>query len=490
MNRSILLCLFILISHCIHLKAQDYTPHSLLIYNATLLSPNWKTPMENAFVLIKDNRIVSYGTEQPKISDCTIFNAKGKYIIPGLIDCHVHVSQPDGLTEEEAKQESGMLETYRKQLPKSYLYFGYTTLIDLGTAHHDRIDTFLTQQPRPDLFFVGGGAIIGDGYGLTQRDHEMPYALYPAHAPDHFPAHLDTNNHSPEKVVKRLVDKGAIAIKTYYEPGFDPTQPRMPVPDETLFKKLQKAAHSYNLPVLAHANSLEGHSFMANNKVDIITHGLWNWGEHNNAKHKTIPISVKKTLDLEIKNKVAYIPTLQVIKGLRSLTNDSLLKDTLLLHVLPKSMINYYKDHQSTMYQNVFGKAPKHVIYHSFSRIMLRGYSALDYFHNHGGKILFGTDTPSSPTYGNPPGYNGFLEMQQMRAANLPLLSIFKSATLNNAIAFGIDKDFGSIAKGKIANLLLLETNPLSSIEAYNSISHIVLHGKLIERATLSANKR
>jgi imidazolonepropionase-like amidohydrolase len=56
-----------------------------------------------------------------------------------------------------------------------------------------------------------------------------------------------------------------------------------------------------------------------------------------------------------------------------------------------------------------------------------------------------GTDTPSAPTYGNLPGLNGYLEMQQLHDAGLALEQIFRATTINNAREFKLDSQVGTI---------------------------------------------
>ena len=75
-----------------------------------------------------------------------------------------------------------------------------------------------------------------------------------------------------------------------------------------------------------------------------------------------------------------------------------------------------------------------------------------------------------------------------MAQAGLPLPVIFRAATLNNARQFGLAKDYGTVEPGKIANLLLLDANPLESMRAWTQIDKIVLHGAVIERETLAAD--
>jgi imidazolonepropionase-like amidohydrolase len=63
------------------------------------------------------------------------------------------------------------------------------------------------------------------------------------------------------------------------------------------------------------------------------------------------------------------------------------------------------------------------------------------------------------------------------------------AATINNAKQFRIEKDYGTVEVGKIANLLLLESNPLDSVEAWSSIEIVILHGDPIARESLVINK-
>jgi imidazolonepropionase-like amidohydrolase len=82
------------------------------------------------------------------------------------------------------------------------------------------------------------------------------------------------------------------------------------------------------------------------------------------------------------------------------------------------------------------------------------------------GRILFATDTPSAPTYANPPGVDGWLEMHRLIEAGETPAQIFKSATLTNARALNLDRDIGTVQVGKRASLLLLPKDPTQTIDA------------------------
>ena len=76
-----------------------------------------------------------------------------------------------------------------------------------------------------------------------------------------------------------------------------------------------------------------------------------------------------------------------------------------------------------------------------------------------------------------------------MVTAGLSLEEVLAAATINNAKQFRIDKDYGTVEVGKVANLLLLKTNPLDSIESWNRIETIILHGDPIASESLAVNK-
>jgi imidazolonepropionase-like amidohydrolase len=116
------------------------------------------------------------------------------------------------------------------------------------------------------------------------------------------------------------------------------------------------------------------------------------------------------------------------------------------------------------------------------------GALAARYLESHGGRLVFGSDTPSGPTFGNPPGLNGFLELERLAAAGIPLDRLLASATIEAARAFHLGRRYGTIEAGKVANLLLLRANPLETVEAYDAIDLVISRGRVLDRAALRAS--
>jgi len=101
--------------------------------------------------------------------------------------------------------------------------------------------------------------------------------------------------------------------------------------------------------------------------------------------------------------------------------------------------------------------------------------------------LIFGSDTPSGPIYTQFPGLNGRQEMQRWIDMGISLPKLFQAMTIGNAKKIGLDRNIGSVATNKAADLLLLSKNPLTDITAYDSINWVILKGKPIARTTLSA---
>ena len=113
--------------------------------------------------------------------------------------------------------------------------------------------------------------------------------------------------------------------------------------------------------------------------------------------------------------------------------------------------------------------------------------AATGYMAQHHARLLFGTDTPSSPTYANPPGLNGWLEMRHLADAGMTPEQIFQAATLSNARALKLDREIGTVQVGKRANLLLVRADPRKSIQAYQEIAKVILGGRVLDPNALAA---
>jgi imidazolonepropionase-like amidohydrolase len=72
--------------------------------------------------------------------------------------------------------------------------------------------------------------------------------------------------------------------------------------------------------------------------------------------------------------------------------------------------------------------------------------------------------------------------MELLNEAGLANMEVIKAATINNARFFRIDERLGSIERGKIADMVLVDGNPLNDIKAMRNIKRVMLNGVWIDR--------
>jgi len=191
---------------------------------------------------------------------------------------------------------------------------------------------------------------------------------------------------------------------------------------------------------------------------------------------------------------------MQVLYGITDLFSTSFLSDPRLRRVLPSSLADWYRSPEGQWFRVVIAQDEKlpanaspgeleRIINEEIGPVIARGKQATAYVVAGHGRILFATDTPSAPTYANPPGLNGWLEMHRLVDAGETPAQIFKSATLTNAQALDLDREIGTVQVGKRANLLLLRQDPTQTIEAYAGIVKVILNGRVLDPSELEANR-
>src|SRR5579862_504206 len=471
----------------------------LRIENVTVVSPESAREINNATVTIHDGRIqsISAATHAGRSSGAAAvdtLDGTNLFLIPGLIDSHVHLGGIPGMTDEQEKAHPEIARAARDQIPRSYLYSGFTTLVDLISTPEE-MGRWKSHEPVPDTYFCGGAAVM-DGYPSNYlpkqiRYQAMPYMLMEPRAAAAPPPGMKASEHTTQAVVTRMKTDGAICVKTFFERGFG-GEHDLPVPQADTVRALVRAAHAAGLPVLMHANSLEAQTFALDSNVDIIAHGLWNTDEK--TKPGELTALEKSVLDRIIATKIGWQPTLQVLYGLHNLFDDATLADPMLSHVLPASLIDWYRTPEGKWFRDsmVAGSpeaATPSVAATMFMSPIKRVAAATGYMAQHHARLLFGSDTPSAPTYANPPGLNGWMEMRHLADAGVTPEQIFEAATLSNARALKLDRDIGTVQVGKRANLLLLRADPRRTIEAYQKIVKVILHGRVLDPETLAADR-
>lgn len=478
-------------------SAESRPVATLLIKNVTVISAHLNRAQEKRDVLILDDRILDIlatGTDYPAQS---IIDGRGKFLIPGLIDSHVHLGHNPLINRDDQQAYEKLQIEYRQQLPRSFLYHGFTSVIDLDYAP-DRNGWLPGTELAPTVYHCGRGVRVAGGYGPVFVPPEFvhkafPNLVYEARHSANWPKQLNPEHYSVDAAVQRVVQSGAICLKTYVESGFGGIF-QWPNPSPEILRALSDAAHKQGLIVLVHATGAQDWQQAIAGGADIIAHGLWHWqGDRRNAE--LTPESLA-TIASAINAGVAVQPTMRVVGGEMSTLTWELRDDPRIADVLTPGVMGYLRSGKGRWSQRaLMNLYQQHNPYTDTAPAALinvfvqRAAGSMLEFHRAGGSLLFGTDTPAQDGIGNLPGLNGYLEIQSWAEAGIPLASIFRAATLDNARAFKLDHELGSVEPGKQADLLLLNTNPLEEAKAYNDIAVVIVNGRAINRRELSAQK-
>jgi imidazolonepropionase-like amidohydrolase len=378
---------------------------------------------------------------------------------------------------------------YKTQVPRAFLAFGFTSLVDLDLTPTDK-SWFEATPLHPHLYSCGQGIKVAGGYMAFEvppaGSPNFPNLVYEPKEAEHWPKALDAHDYTPELAVARAADSGAICVKAFVESGFGVFN--WPYMRTDTLQRIRAATKKHNLVLMVHANSVDSWRSALDAQADVIAHGLWVWpGDPGNA---TPPAAAQEVIAAAARADTHVQPTLQTVAGERSLIDAGLLDDPRLARAEPKAIIAYLRSADGvkariTLLEQYRKASPPPGFEPLLQAAIERTRATFKLMLQADVSLVFGTDTPGVDGFGNPPGLNGRIELQNWADAGVPLSLILRAATLDNAAALGLAQDLGSIEVGKRADLLLLKKNPLTNISAFDAIETIILNGQVLSRESL-----
>ena len=273
--------LTLLLGSAILIRAQQAV-RPLVIEGARLIDGTGRPPIENAVIVIADDKVqqVFRKGDKPYPQDAEIIDAQGKTIIPGLFDIDTHIGQ-QGL--EAAAQAL-----------TNYLYFGIVNISDTGvTLIHGEGLKKLEREGKliaARIFEAGPTFTVVGGHPIP-TNRALGRAIDPRTL-----TQIDGPKTAEEQVRRYRSEYKVATIKTIMESGGVLGYPRMTV--ETL-KALADEAHRLRLKVYAHAIQLPDIKDSLNGGVDLVAHGL--------VEPLTPDTDIAQTMS---KNKVSWLPGL------------------------------------------------------------------------------------------------------------------------------------------------------------------------------------
>ncbi len=497
--RLVILLLSTILAPTLALSETDLSVASetLWILGAQRVDVDLGDSSQEVDVALRGDRIVAVlqaGLIQPP-KGAAVVDGTGLWLAPGAFDSHVHVSSTPALLSQDTPELRALETAYRNQAGRSFLLHGFTQVVDLNHRDEGSIAWFRENGPAPDLLHVGTALTMAGGYPLNwvPEDERWSYSNYlldPLHPVPNQPAGVDPTQHTPEATVARVESSGGVAVKLFWEKGFGGFS-NLPTPSRPLLEQVVATAHQRGLPVVVHANSFEAWDFVTQSPIDALVHGMWNWDQHRGSAG--LPAEISQVVDRAIDREIALMPTTRVLGGLRDLFDPTFLSDPRLAEVYPPAFLDYLQAGgggglRDEIRREDFDDSPDDaMIRRQMEAGRGQGDRVLQAFVARGGNFVFGSDTPSGPFYTNPPGLNGRLELQHLATLGIDPLAIARALTLAPAKLFGVAHEYGEVAVGRKANLLLLRSDPLQSALAWGEIERVIVSGTVLQPVDLAA---
>lgn len=425
-----------------------------VIKNGTLIDGTGRSPVQNATILIRNERISRI--EYQKGSDLDIhpdyIDAAGMVVLPGIIDAHKHIFNNGG---------SGVgVGLTRGQVYKNIhtiVNSGVTSVLDLGAPSMLPLVS-LFASPKPRIFWSGPMLACKDGYPAEY----MKRIFYPMGAVKECHSLKDIRN-----TVRKLYDKGVDVIKTSVVSRTFRGQSQVKWTDRQLLT-LTDEAHGYGLKVCAHITYPEDYYQAVHCNIDSI-------------HHASFEEMYDKDIDDMIEKKVIFVPTLSLIdlmvKGLIERWVDRPdfhpPVNKTIFNNMKKFTDDFHNCPDDSPVGDLFIAVPKKEL------IKVPEYTSsnLKKFVARGGTVAMGTDSSLGFSLHTFP----IREIEMLHECGLSNLDTIKASTLNAAAVFNHEKDLGSIEVGKLADILLVEGDVLRDISAIKNINTIIMGGKIIK---------
>lgn len=403
--------------------------NSILIKNGILLDCLNKELVEGSSILIKKNKIIDLNSSKEK--DVKIIDAKGKYILPGFIDTHSHV-MTRGFDAVDTFMDPLSLYFYKAQENlKITLNSGITTLRDAGFADVGvklASDLNLIKSPKlkitvMPLTITGGHFDLNFDSGFDMRIN------YPG-----FPTALCDGKYEVLKKTREIIRAKADFIKVVATGGVlsandSPQDAQFTV--EELKTCVDEAKFNSNKKVMSHAHGLKG----INNSIDAGVHSI----EHGTFVDEE---AAKKM----VKNGIYLCPTLNVMARIREYAENGTYRGEMAKKALETSKV--HKENIQMAYEK-------------------------------GVKFTLGSDCGVTPHGENLNELKFFCEI------GMDPFEAIATGTIKSAECLGMDSEIGSVEVGKIADLILVDENPIEDVavlENSNNISLIVQDGKVVKK--------
>lgn len=436
------------------------------LVGGTLVDGTGAAPVSGAVVVVVDGRIAC----ADRIAECVIpaeaevVDARGKWVIPGLIDAHVHYSQtgfadgrPDALDLRDRFPYDSTIAVNRAdpwRYHRAYLCSGVTAVFDVGGF--------------PWTWALGDEAEWSDeaphvaaaGPLLSTADHwlNLPGERQFVHIP---------TDSAVRAGARYVALSGSDALKVWFLHGESSDDAGGWERRVLLAGEL---ADDFGIPLLVHATALWQAKVAVRAGADVLVHSVY------------ADAVDEEFLALARAAGTIYTPTLVVHDGYGQLAERSFDEDA-----YGESLACVDPDTRAKAFLTDSlpgGASAERLATMRESRARRDAIMAanLERVKAAGIPIAMGTDAGNPLTLAGP---SVFLEMEAMQAAGMTPMEILVAATRTGAATMGRGDDLGTVEPGKIGDLVVLGADPLADIRNARAVEIVVRAGRILHRADL-----
>lgn len=421
----------------------------LVLESITLIDGTGAGPRPDMTVVIEDGRFARVLPSQLAggVEDVEgrRIDGRGKYLVPGLMDMHIHLQggatlSPDGLREADADREKGL------RALGSYLYSGVTSVYDAGN-NPDYILALREDERAGNIvaprIFATGGIVTqpgshGTGLGATEVESW----------PEARPA-LDAH----------IARKPDVLKMTLEERGWG-ERPMIPMLDPALMETIVEYYNDRGIRTTVHTSSERRARQAIFAGVDSLAHPVIQGPITDDFARLMGAKQIPMTTTLAIGENYS-----------RLVEHPEYLDQPLYRQALTPAEIETLKGETRDQYQQR--------MWTRWMKLMTPiAQENVRKIHEAGGLLVLGTDQTIGPAVHR--------EMELLQAAGIPALDIIRIATLNGAIFLGKEREMGSIEEGKLADAVLLEADPSEDVNNLKRIAYVIKNGELVDRAALA----
>jgi Tol biopolymer transport system component/imidazolonepropionase-like amidohydrolase len=378
------------------------------------------TLRSNVDIVIDGHRIKSVEPHRDALHAGTVVDASNETVIPGLVEIHTHLNKD-----------------YGEALGRMFLAWGITTVRNPATSAYE------TNEYREAF---ESGARIGPRLFTTGEPFDGTRIYYPGGTS------LDDGSPLP-LLLQRAKDFDFDFVKTYV---------RLP---DLMQKRIIEEAHRMGMPVTSH----ELYPAVAYG-ADGVEHIRGTSRRGYSPKISGLSRSYRDVIDLLIASRMTLTPTIGIQGGFRlqTLRDPSWIDDPRIQKLYPPAVWERYRELQRT-------PAPADVIEEA-ARLVTPQERTVYQIVKGGGRVVAGTDSPI-----NPYGLALLMELENYASGGLTPVEVLRTATTVSAEALGAGADLGSIEPGKLADLTIVDGNPLVNVKDLRRVKRVVKDGQVFD---------